>query len=69
MTNNFLFKPKKIAGIKKDQDHLFQMIEMLGPIDKDYSLSGKKSSEFFNKAGKLLRGTPKKTIGLANYLI
>jgi hypothetical protein len=45
------------------------MIEMLGPIDKDYSLSGKKSSEFFNKAGKLLRGTPKKTIGLANYLI
>ena len=26
MTNNFLFKPKKISGIKKDEDHLFQMI-------------------------------------------
>ena len=26
MTNNFLFKPKKLAGIRKDEDHLYQML-------------------------------------------
>ncbi len=44
MTNNFLFKPRKIPGIKKDEDQLFQMIRTLGPIDKDYACGGRYSS-------------------------
>ena len=44
LTNNFLFKPKKIPGIKKNEDHMYQMIEALGPIDKDYATSGSYSS-------------------------
>jgi len=34
MTNNFLFKPKKIEGISKDEDHLYKMMEVLGQIPK-----------------------------------
>ena len=43
LTNNFLFKPKKIPGIKKDEDHLFQMMQALGPIDKDFATTGRLS--------------------------
>lgn len=59
LTNNFLFKPKKIPGIKKNEDHMFQMIETLGPIDKDFAISGRYSNEIFNKKGKLTNGNPK----------
>jgi serine/threonine protein kinase len=69
LTNNFLFKPKKISGIKKDEDHLFQMIETLGPIDKDFAIGGKYSESLFNKKGKLLNGSPKVTIPLSKLLI
>ena len=62
MTNNFLFKPKKISGIRKDEDHLFQMIETLGPMDKDFATGGKESGGFFNKKGKLLNGSPKQHV-------
>ena len=44
LTNNFLFKPKKIEGISKDEDHLYKIIEVLGPMSKEYCLNGKNSS-------------------------
>ncbi len=44
LTNNFLFKPKRTNGIKKDEDHMFKMLETLGPIDKEYAINGKHSS-------------------------
>jgi len=69
MTNNFLFKPKKSPGIKKDEDHLYQMIETLGSMDKDFSLSGKHSLDFFNKKGKLLNGSPKNLYPISRQLI
>jgi serine/threonine-protein kinase SRPK3 len=69
MTNNFLFKPKKISGIKKDEDHLFQMITALGPIDKDFATTGKYSAELFNKKGKLLNGSPKELTPISRTLI
>ena len=69
MTNNFLFKPKKIAGIKKDEDHLYQMLETLGPIDKDFCLNGKNSAEYFNKKAKLLNGSPKDLNPISKKLI
>lgn len=69
MTNNFLFKPKKISGIKKNEDHLYQMLETLGPMDKDFASSGKYSNEVFNKKGKLLNGNPKKLAPISKLLI
>lgn len=68
MTNNFLFKPKKISGIRKDEDHLYKIIEVLGPMDKEFALNGKESSSFFNKKGKLLNGHPKDQISLKTLL-
>jgi serine/threonine protein kinase len=68
MTNNFLFKPKKIAGIKKDEDHLYQILEILGPIDKVFACGGKNSEFLFNKKGKLLNGDPKITYPLSRKL-
>lgn len=40
MTNNFLFKPKKMEGISKDEDHLYKMLEVLGPMSKEFALGG-----------------------------
>jgi hypothetical protein len=58
MTNSFLFKPKKTAGINKDVDHLYQMLRTLGPIDKAFACGGRNSENLFNKKGKLLHGDP-----------
>lgn len=69
LTNSFLFKPKKIPGIKKDEDHLFQMVQTLGPIDKDFACSGKYSAELFNKKGRLLNGSPKSVEPISKQLI
>ena len=68
LTNNFLFKPKRIEGISKDEDHLYKIIEVLGPIPKEYALSGKNSDQFFNKKGKLLHGHPKEYIRIHQLL-
>jgi hypothetical protein len=40
LTSNFLFKPKKIQGIPKDEDHLYKMIEVLGPMSKEFATGG-----------------------------
>ena len=69
LTNNFLFKPKKIPGIKKDEDHLFQMLQALGPIDKDFATTGKQSAELFNKKGRLLNGNPKSIVPISRTLV
>ena len=68
MTNNFLFKPKKISGIKKNEDHLYQMMEALGVMEKEFAISGKYSGEVFNKKGKLLNGNPKKIVPISRLL-
>lgn len=68
LTNNFLFKPKKIPGIKKDEDHLYQMIETLGPMDKDFATTGRNSAELFNKKGRLLNGNPKSIVPISKTL-
>ena len=68
LTNNFLFKPKKIEGISKNEDHLYKIIEVLGPISKEFALNGKNSDRYFNKKGKLLHGHPKEHIRIHQLL-
>jgi len=45
LTGDFLFEPRNNDQYDPDQDHLAQMIELLGPIPKEFSLSGKFSKK------------------------
>ena len=53
LTGDFLFEPKSGDGFTKEDDHLCQMIELLGPMPKTL-LRGKHASKFFSKKGTLL---------------
>ncbi|KAI8089108.1 kinase-like domain-containing protein [Halteromyces radiatus] len=54
LTGCYLFDPQKERHrFSRDDDHLAQMIELLGPMPKHFSLSGKHSKEFFNSQGEL----------------
>jgi len=55
LTGDFLFEPKSSDVHDKDDDHLAQMFEMLGKFPTEYLLSGKRSSQFFDAQGNLLR--------------
>jgi serine/threonine-protein kinase SRPK3 len=58
ITGDFLFEPRKGNNYDKDDDHLAQMMELLGRMPKNMALSGKHSSKYFDKAGylKKIRG-------------
>lgn len=53
LTGDFLFEPRKGYYYAKDDDHLAQMVELLGPIPKNMALSAKHSRRFFDKTGHL----------------
>lgn len=48
ITGDFLFEPRKGNNYDKDDDHLAQMMELLGRMPKNMALSGKNSSKLFN---------------------
>ncbi|ETV80188.1 CMGC/SRPK protein kinase [Aphanomyces astaci] len=52
-TGELLFDPKSSKSYSRDEDHLAQMIELLGRIPKTFASNGKFSSEFFNRKGEL----------------
>ena len=53
LTGDFLFEPRKGYYYDKDDDHLAQMIELLGQMPKNFALSGKNSKRFFDSTGHL----------------
>lgn len=53
VTGDFLFEPKSGKHFSRDDDHLAQMIELLGKIPKSVSQGGKYSKEYFNREGRL----------------
>lgn len=55
VTGDFLFEPRKGQNYDKDDDHLAQMMELLGRMPKNLALSGKHSKKFFTSAGHLRR--------------
>jgi len=55
VTGDFLFEPRSGGNFDKDDDHLAQMIELLGNFPKEFSLSTKKAKRYFDKNGKLRR--------------
>jgi len=50
---DYLFDPQSGTKYSKDDDHIAQMMELVGEFPKNFSLSGKWSSEFFNRKGEL----------------
>jgi serine/threonine protein kinase len=55
VTGEFLFEPRKGNNYDKDDDHLAQMMELLGRMPRNLALSGKNSRKFFNAGGHLKR--------------
>ena len=55
ITGDFLFEPRKGQNYDKDDDHLAQMMELLGRMPKGLAISGKNSKKFFDSKGHLKR--------------
>lgn len=55
ITGDFLFEPRKGHNFDKDDDHLAQMMEILGKMPKNIAFSGRLSKRFFDKSGHLLK--------------
>ncbi|KAF7457595.1 Protein kinase domain protein [Cryptosporidium felis] len=53
LTGDLLFTPKATEDFGSDDDHLAQMIELLGEFPRSLIRSGKYSKQFFNKQNKL----------------
>lgn len=53
MTGDYLFDPQPGVKYDKDDDHIAQIMELLGEMPRSLALSGKYSHEIFNRRGKL----------------
>ncbi|EFP89471.1 serine/threonine protein kinase, CMGC group [Puccinia graminis f. sp. tritici] len=54
LTGDYLFNPDAVAKrYTKDDDHIAQIIELVGPFPTPVALSGKFSYEIFNRKGEL----------------
>lgn len=47
ITGDFLFEPRKGPNYKKNDDHIAQMIELLGPMPKNFAIAGKNFENYF----------------------
>ncbi|TFY57891.1 hypothetical protein EVJ58_g6747 [Rhodofomes roseus] len=50
---DYLFDPASGSRYSKDDDHMAQIMELMGEIPKSIAFSGKYSSDFFNRKGEL----------------
>ncbi|KAI8808417.1 kinase-like domain-containing protein [Cladochytrium replicatum] len=53
LTGDYMFDPQQGQRYTKDDDHIAQIIELLGPFPKSLALKGKYSNEIFNSRGEL----------------
>ncbi|KAJ3347400.1 serine/threonine protein kinase, CMGC group, partial [Kappamyces sp. JEL0680] len=53
LTGDFLFDPKSGSKYNKDDDHVAQIIELMGAFPKPMTQTGKYASDIFNRKGKL----------------
>ena len=53
ITGDYLFDPQAGTKYGKDDDHIAQIIELLGSFPKSLCMSGKWSAEIFNRKGEL----------------
>ncbi len=69
LTGEFLFDPKKEENIKKSEDHLALMMEMLNKFPRNYSTIGTNSKKYFNEQGNLKKIESLNFMGLKDTLI
>ena len=53
ITGDYLFDPQSGTKYGKDDDHIAQIVELLGPFPRSLTQSGKWSQEIFNRKGEL----------------
>ncbi|ORZ03889.1 kinase-like domain-containing protein [Syncephalastrum racemosum] len=53
LTGNYLFEPQTGSRFNRDDDHLAQMIELLGPMPRRLKYDAKNSRAFFDRRGEL----------------
>lgn len=53
LTGDYLFDPAAGSKYNKDDDHIAQVIELLGDFPKSLAFSGKYSADLFNRRGEL----------------
>ncbi|KAJ3284380.1 serine/threonine protein kinase, CMGC group, partial [Borealophlyctis nickersoniae] len=53
LTGDYMFDPQAGTRYTKDDDHIAQIVELLGDFPSHIALSGKWSSEIFNRKGQL----------------
>ncbi|KAG7194349.1 serine/threonine protein kinase, CMGC group [Scheffersomyces spartinae] len=69
LTGDYLFDPRAGKSYSKDDDHLAQIIELIGPIPRQMLKEGYLSREFFNSRGEMHRILKLKPWGLRDILI
>lgn len=53
LTGDYLFDPASGSKYNKDDDHIAQVIELIGDFPKSLAFSGKYSADIFNRRGEL----------------
>ncbi|XP_068589416.1 SRSF protein kinase 3 [Cebidichthys violaceus] len=69
VTGDSLFEPKASKSISLEEDHIAQIMELLGKIPQAVALSGKYSAEYFNHRGDLRRFGPLRLWSLFDVLV
>ncbi|XP_062419072.1 SRSF protein kinase 3 isoform X2 [Pungitius pungitius] len=69
VTGDSLFEPKASKSISVGEDHIAQIIELLGKIPPAVSMSGKYSAEYFNRRGDLRHFGPLRLWSLFDVLL
>ncbi|CAH7670225.1 CMGC/SRPK protein kinase [Phakopsora pachyrhizi] len=70
LTGDYLFNPDSISKrYTKDDDHIAQVIELLGHFPIDFAHSGRFSQEIFNRKGELKNISKLKYWGLKSVLV
>ncbi|GAA6006082.1 hypothetical protein JCM11491_002025 [Sporobolomyces phaffii] len=74
LTGDYLFDPHPGTRYNKDDDHIAQVIELLGPFPRSIALSGKFSADIFTRKGELkhihkLKFWPMHSVLMDKYLI
>ena len=61
---DYLFDPASGSRYSKDDDHIAQIMELMGEFPKSIAFSGKYSADFFNRKGTSLPAARFLTDGL-----
>lgn len=65
---DYLFDPASGSRYSKDDDHIAQIIELMGEFPKTLAFSGKYSGDFFNRKGTSVAPSPRSARSVTDYI-